>query len=375
MEVVMANSPSSLNDLVANATAGDSAAIHNILAYLNAANPDLRHMVQAVLHASHDPDLWGQLLQCAAHECWPDPTVNPDDSDQDIQPQQIVIGARAQQSIVEAFVVDTSSTPEQEMEAKLAVLLPALESSERFLHWAAAYILGLRGNLRAVMVLDEILSSDCQPASDLPRDQCLHWQLKAIQALAAMNDTTCGPPLVKALASPQRTVHHAASQAISDLGRCAEPALLHAAQHPDAHVRWHAARALGQIGDLRTIDILADGLDDESQEVRWVTARVLGNLDVPAIPAILNRLVAHEISEPLRQSAFHALNSMYGLRQPEIFAYLKPLLDVLNRRTAISITAVEVPMIARRLLNDWKNVSPLYAAPPIVREDRSVEII
>ena len=106
-----------------------------------------------------------------------------------------------------------------------------------------------------------------------------------------------------------------------------------------------------------------------------MTSRVLGNLDISAIPAILNKLVIHEISEPLRQSAFHALNSMYGLRQPEIFAYLKPLLDVLNRRTAISITAVDAPMIARRLLDDWKNVAPLYAAPPIAREDRSIEIL
>ena len=371
----MADSHSSLTDLVARATAGDSTAIHNILAYLNAANPDLRHMVQDILHATYEPGLWSQLLHCAANECWPEETVKPDGADPESQPQLIVIGARAQQSIVEAFVVDTSSMPEHELAAKQAVLLPALESSELTLRLAAAYILGLRGNLRSVPVLDDILSRDCEPGGDLSRDQCLRWQLKAIQALAAMDDTTCGPPLVKAMASPQRAVHHAASQAISDLGRRAEPALLRAAQHPDAHVRWHAARALGQIGDLRTVDILAEGLDDEDQEVRWVTSRVLGNLDIPAIPAILNKLVIHEISEPLRQSAFHALNSMYGLRQPEIFAYLKPLLDVLNRRTAISITAVDAPMIARRLLDDWKNVAPLYAAPPIAREDRSIEIL
>jgi HEAT repeat protein len=370
----MAESSPSLTLLIEQATNGDSEAIHSVLHYLNAANPDLRGMMQTTLHTVTEERLWQQLLVCIAHECWLVEVTQAGESPAAGGCRQPPPTAgRAQQSMIEVFVVDTSQEPESEEGIKLAVLLPALKSPDRLERWAAAYLLGLRGDLRAAPVLDEMLSVNCPPDKQLSLERCVGWQLKAIQALAVMNDVACGAPLIKGLDSPQRAVHHAASLALSELGRNAEPALMTALQHPHPHVRWHAARALGQIGDLRAVDTLAEGLDDDNQEVRWITARVLGALDVPAIPAILKRLAAKEISEPLRQSAFHALNSMYGLRQPEIHEYLMPLLDVLNRRTAISTTAVQAPMIARQLLNDWKNVASSYTAPHPRREEQHLE--
>ncbi len=364
-----------LSQLIDQAVAGDPNAIRTILQYLNATNPDLRQMIQTALHANRQPALWERLLHCIGHECWPAGS-GPALPDSALHPSPLpgssLAPTRAAQSMIEVFVIEKSHAPEVEGQVKLQVLLAGLADPDLLVRWTAGYLLGLRGDLRAVAVLEEIIQHACHPSALLNDEQCLRWQLRAIHALATLNDPLSGPALIQALASRQRTVHHAAGQALNELGQNAAPALIEALHHPDPHVRWHVARALGQIGDLRAVDTLAQGLVDDNQEVRWAAARVLANLDVPAIPAILNLLITRPINEPLRQAAYHALNGMYGLRQPEIHAYLQPLLDELRRQSALAIVSPDIAMVAQRLLSDWKNVYP-GSASQTHREDRHVE--
>jgi HEAT repeat protein len=122
-------------------------------------------------------------------------------------------------------------------------------------------------------------------------------------------------------------------------------------QHPNSHVRWHAARGLGQIGDTQAIEVLAEGLFDENQSVRWVTARVLASLNSTAIPAILNVLTRNRLSEPFRQAVHHALHAMPSRLTQE---YLQPLLLALRSPAA----NVEAPRQAQRMLLDWKVSQP-----------------
>lgn len=380
----MVNRSPSLSRLIDQAVAGDPEAIQNVLKYLNAANPDLRHMMQNALHATYQARLWEQMLHCIAYGCWPAGEETPqayqpspaERKKADFTVEANLDETRALHSIIETFVVDTSKDSSQEVEAKLAALLPALTQADRRYRWAAAYILGLRGNERALPELDAMIDAAEEGYSTHLSNQekklLLLWELRAVEALATLNLVPCGPPLIKALASKQREVHIAAGQALADLGRLAEPALMAALHHADPHVRWHAARSLGQIGDLLAVDTLAEGLLDEKQEVRWATARVLANLDGPAIPAILKVLTLHPLTEPLRQSAYHALNSMSS--SPSLQEYLHPLLDVLRRQSAISTIAVEAPAIAQHMLADWKNVEPLYTSSHKEQAARFLEI-
>ena len=131
----------------------------------------------------------------------------------------------------------------------------------------------------------------------------------------------------------------------------AEPALLKALDHPDSHIRWHAARGLGQIGDASGIDVLAEGLHDENQAVRWATASVLARLDATAVPAILKTLTENELNEPFRQAAVHAMSAMPS---SQTRAYLAPVLDALRGPAA----QIEAPITANRLLGDWKEAQP-----------------
>jgi HEAT repeat protein len=127
------------------------------------------------------------------------------------------------------------------------------------------------------------------------------------------------------------------------MGPLSEAALLDALRSPDQHVRWHAARGLGQIGNAEGVDALAEGLLDDSAEVRWAAAHALGNLDLAALPAVLHMLTHHQVTEQLRQVSLHALNSMQSTKAQQI---AKPVTEALRGRMA----SVLAPLEARRAL-------------------------
>ena len=324
--------PSCLSDLLHQALQGDSHAAQRVTQYLNSSSPDLRHILQSHLHHVNDPLIWQRLLYCLGHGCWQvdEPPAPP--------PLHSETSQRGFQSIVEVFLIDES---EAESADKMIILQSALHDPDPELGKAAAYLLGLRGELAVLPMLETMLQS-----------AEYDWRLRAVQALAALNDERCGSPLVAALASGRGTpLHNAAGQALSDLGIHAEPALLQALHHPDNHVRWHAARLLGQIGDPRAVDVLVTGLWDTDQQVRWATARVLANLDMPAVPAILQALSHEPLTEEFRQAAFHALHSMTNQSTQE---YLQPLLRVLGSPA----TRSAVPTIAEQILESWSSHTP-----------------
>jgi len=324
--------------LLKRAVRGDTDAAASIVQYLGSASPDLRQIIQSTLHDCLDPAAWHQLLYCLAYDCWQQPAgVNPpaEQNRSTAYPLQ----EHHTQTITEAYVIDAS--PEEKL-IKEQVLKEGLGSGEESVLFAAAYLNALRGKIEMVDHLRSMVESG-HPV----------WQLRAVQALVVLHDERCGPILVDALARYQqpeggRDLHIAARHALSDLGRLAEPALLVALNHPDSHIRWHAARGLGQIGDPRGAAILAGGLYDENQAVRWATASVLAGLDATAVPAILKALVEHELDEPFRQAAHHALNAM---QSSATHNYLEPLIQMLHD----PVRAIEVPRIANRMLAGWEN--------------------
>jgi len=329
------------SQLLQRAIAGDQPSVGKVLKYLGASNPDLRQMMQATVRDLEDPLVWRRLLDCMAFECWGELPEEEVDSAQFTQPATtlppIPLDDNHTQSIAEIFVIDES---ESERDMKDALLSEALDHEDSHVRFASAYLRGLRGDLNMIPRLEEMIESDE-----------ISWQLRAVQALVVIHDEGCGTPLIQALAkyrhpSTGSELHQAARRALSDLGRKAQPALLEALNHPDSHIRWHAARGLGQIGDTRGTQVLAAGLYDENQAVRWATASVLANLDATAVPAILNVLTRQPINEPFRQAAYHSLHAMPSKQTRE---YLEPLLLALRSPSA----PVQAPLIAQRLLEDW----------------------
>ena len=155
---------------------------------------------------------------------------------------------------------------------------------------------------------------------------------------------------MKALAIGGKVLHQEARRGLCDMGHLAEGAWVEALEHPDSHIRWHAARALSQIGDPRAVEVLAEGLHDPNYSVRWTTARVLASMDSTAIPAILQLIAHRPMDEPFRQACYHALHAMPSPRTQE---YIQPLLEALNSSTA----PVQAPQLAHVMLREWKKDS------------------
>ncbi len=314
-------------DLLKQALVGDNLSVNRIFLYLSSANPDLRQIMQDSIHDAAEESLWQHLLRCLAIHCWAEGQSTDRSLDQEAS-------QRVDHTIAEVFAQDEYSW---ESPAKEAVLHNALSSMRLETRYAAAYLLGLRGDPTMIPILEEILETAVKS-----------WKVRAIQALACIEDERCGPVLIKALAMDRGTLHSAAKRALIDLGPIVEKSWVEALNHPDSHIRWHAARNLSDPTDMHSMEMLAEGLRDDNREVRWASADTLGRIGPPGVPATLAVICRSELSSPSCQAAYHALHGVYSRRLRE---RLKPLLDALQSAAASS----DAPAIACRLLREWES--------------------
>lgn len=331
---------STLADMLARAANGDLNAAAQVLSYLTAGLYDLRQIMVHAVHASGSARLWRCLLEYLAVGEWGE--WDPFGEMQDTRQRRLAwkeprTGA-ASDAIIDLFTIDETA---DEATQKTIVLRRGLFGPQP-VRYAAACLLGMRGDDSSISILEDMICGGGKPAAAANES----WQIQAVHALGSLKDGRGAPALLCALTGASKPVHQAASRALRELGGEAEDVLLLALTHPDSHIRWHAARALGQIGDLRGIQTLVEGLHDEHQAVRWATAATLANLDLPAVPYILREIIRRPIDERFRQAVYHALHAMSSNASRE---RIKPLLASLRDPTA----AYEAPIIAQRMLVDW----------------------
>jgi HEAT repeat protein len=135
-------------------------------------------------------------------------------------------------------------------------------------------------------------------------------------------------PLIKALQKGNW-------QAASGLGKIGEPAVeLLIGFLSDENGNYIAARALGQIGDVRAVEPLIRLLEVEDSSIRSVAARALGSIgDMRAVEPLIRLLKDEEAS--VRGAAVRALGEIGDERAVE------PLIGMLSDRQGISMGAVD----------------------------------
>lgn len=313
------------SDLLRNALRGDEQAVNKALIYLSSTNPHLCKIMQEAVHDLEDLRIWHKLLMCLALHQWEDHLDCQRRSDPEAS-------MRIDQAIIEVFLEDRNGWEKPQKEK---ILQDALTNTTPRMRYAAAYLLGLRGDHQAIPFLSEAIES-----------QYVEWKLRAVKALANLKDEKCGPPLLKLLIEDRGKLHREASRALHSLGKLARPAWEQALDHPDSHIRWHAARGLGEMGDSRLALILAEGLRDDDYAVRWATADVLAKLGEEGVPATLTMLSRYPLSEQFRRAAYHAL---HGVVSNQTRKRLKPLLDSMRGPAA----SVEAATVAQKLLMEW----------------------
>jgi hypothetical protein len=312
-------------NLLMCAVNGDIQSINSTFAYLSSTNPGLCKMMQETIHDLGDDEVWCFLLRYfATHR-----TTNHQNCDRRSDREA---SKRIDQAIIEVFSNDVNVA---EVSEKEFVLIKGLDNTEPMIRKAAAYLAGLRGNQEAIPILGDIIKNDT-----------IDWQMRAVKALAAVDDQACVPPLVMALTIDREILHREARRALHHMGGKAKAAWMELLQHPDSHIRWEAARGLGEIGDASAAPILAEGMLDENYAVRWATADVLGSLGEDAVPATLTILCRFPITEASRQAAYHAL---HGIADSRVQERIKLLVEALRNPAANA----SVPVVAHRLLMAW----------------------
>jgi HEAT repeat protein len=144
---------------------------------------------------------------------------------------------------------------------------------------------------------------------------------------------------------------HDAREELVDIGRAAVPALVEALHDPDEHVRWEAAKALGEISDSSAAPALVEALLDPNFGVRWLAAEGLITMRRRGLKPLLQALIDRSDSVWLRQGAHHIFRTLAtsGPHQE-----IEPVLKALTGPEPI----VEVPPAAAAVLKKLEERRP-----------------
>jgi HEAT repeat protein len=182
-----------------------------------------------------------------------------------------------------------------------------------------------------------------EPLTGLLRDPASRVRWHAARALGRIGDGRGVPALIEALGHSDDLIAGEATEALALIGGEAVPSLLKSLRHRDARVRWHAARALALICDPRCIEPLIERLDDDNFGVRWLAAEGLACIGVQALVPLLRSLLTAELTPWMAEAVIHVL---HNIKDPMV----GPLVHDLERSLRDSYANVEVPVEAKRVL-------------------------
>jgi HEAT repeat protein len=150
--------------------------------------------------------------------------------------------------------------------------------------------------------------------------------------------------LIGLLASKDGLIRPKARTSLVALGKPAVPSLIKALQDSELdHVRWEAAKALGAIGDTKSILALVEALEDGDSDVAWLAADALARFKKAAWPPLLQRLIKRGVdSDALRQGAHHILWQQKEKGFDGVLGTLKRALDPTKDPGSVPLAASAV---------------------------------
>jgi HEAT repeat protein len=319
--------PASVNTLAADldrSLGGDSQAARDLLSRLISDDPETQTQTAEMLEGTPEPEAWRLLLEVLALHTWcGDPTPVGEATGQD--PKRLAFSIRG-------LFCSLAETPAQP--AKIAVLKQALDHRDPNIRHHAALLLGRRGDAAALPHLLDMLNSGDEV-----------WAIPAANVLGEQGYSQAADALVDAIAGNLPCLHRAAAQALRELGSPAVPALIRALQHPDNHVRWHAARVLGKIGTPEAIPVLIQALEDVDNGVRWLAGEALIHIGDEILEPLFENLAYKPINAFRRTSAIHVLRRFEsgGLRE------VTPTIEALRTVDYATLTPVAAYEVLQKL--------------------------
>lgn len=197
-----------------------------------------------------------------------------------------------------------------------AALVPLLKESNTELRIAAAEALGRIGDQRAVPYLLNLIEDEAEPVI-----------LKTLSSLRKIKKPETALPVMVLLQHENSRVRQRACDVLGQVGDAVVAERLEQILKNDRaeDVRAAAAKALGEIRDPGSVDILIDALHD-AFSIRCRAIVALGELgDEVALPSLLAML-----KDPAPEIRYHATQSLAELGHETGIKNIQPLLDDSN---------------------------------------------
>jgi len=146
------------------------------------------------------------------------------------------------------------------------------------------------------------------------------------------------------LDSGDGTIRKNAREALVASGRRAVSSLNDALRTSGSRqLRWEAAKALGAIGDARSIPPLVNALGDRDPDVAWLAAEALAQFGKTAWPILMRALMnTTQDSVRLRQGAHHVLANQKEEGFDDLLAVLTKDLESGRATESAPIVAYEI---------------------------------
>jgi HEAT repeat protein len=161
-------------------------------------------------------------------------------------------------------------------------------------------------------------------------------------------DATDIDSLVADLASDRRVTRICARERLIEIGSRAVPSLINALDDREAHVRWEAAKTLGEIADPVAASSLVAHLEDKNVDLRWVAAMALVKLGPAVLPSLARALLEQDDAQWLREGAHRVCHYLKKKHSDELAAALLSALD--TREPELTVPGVAYEILKRRSL-------------------------
>ncbi len=167
----------------------------------------------------------------------------------------------------------------------------------------------------------------------------------AAEALGEIGDAGAVEPLITVLKHEEMSgVRWKTAESLVKIGTPSVEPLISVLQHSDSDVRWKAAIALGEIRDPRAIGPLIRQLSDTDRFVKGRVAHALGMIGVPAVDPLIQAL--HDGDGNQRWAAAIALG---GIRDPRavepLILALADKYENVRAEAAAALVAIGEPAI------------------------------
>ena len=160
--------------------------------------------------------------------------------------------------------------------------------------------------------------------------------------------------LVNLLENEDEKVRTRARKSLVTIGKQAVPSLSVVLENSKVYkARWEAAKALSEIGDIKSIPTLVKALENPETDVAWLAAKALEKFKKAAWPVLLRALVEHGSKSVLLQHGAHHI-----LRKQRVEGY-NDLLDILLKALETGSVPETISPAAYHILERMKKNTKL----------------